>query len=332
MGTTEDDIFGGDREAQPAAPGSYGEAPRGYRLPDATRLGRVWLQIADLERSLAFYQHVLGLQVVQRDAGRAALSAQGDARVLVELEERRGALPAGRRAQLGLFHFAILLPDRASLGRFARHMGQSGVPLGASDHLVSEAFYLQDPDGLGIEVYADRPRSTWRRTGRELMISTEPLDRADLLREAGDERWSGMPAGTTIGHVHLHVGDLEGAAAFFSDALGLDRITWRYPGALFLAAGGYHHHLGTNTWAGAGARPPEQGAARLLEWTIELPDASDVADAGRSLAEAGYPSEPAAEGEMVTRDPWGTAIRIRVAADGFQETPETPRRHPAHHT
>jgi catechol 2,3-dioxygenase len=316
MGVTTNDIFGRAAGAQPATPGSYGEAPRGsWRLPEATRLGRVRLQIADLERSLRFYEEVLGLRVVERGSGHAALAAQGDERVLVEVVEHPGALPAGREARLGLFHFAILLPDRASLARLVRHLAESGVALGAGDHLVSEAFYLSDPDGLGIELYADRPRDTWRRIGRELMISTDPLDVEDLLREAGDESWSGMPPGTAMGHVHLRVGDIQQAAAFFSDALGFDRITWSYPGALFLGAGGYHHHLGTNTWAGSGPQPPGESDARLLEWTLELPDAKSVAAAGRSLAEAGFPAEVGVEGEVVTRDPWGTEIRIRRDAD-----------------
>ncbi|HYD52131.1 MAG TPA: cation transporter, partial [Gemmatimonadaceae bacterium] len=208
---------------------------------------------------------------------------------------------------------AILLPDRSSLGRFLRHLGEIGAAVGAGDHLVSEAFYLRDPDGLGIEVYADRPRSTWRRIGRELMISTDPVDVADLLASAGNTAWAGMPAGTVIGHVHLHVGDLAGGLAFFSDALGFDRMTWRYPGALFLGAGGYHHHLGTNTWAGAGARPPADGDARLLAWTIELPTTGDVAAAAESLRAAGHPVE--GDGAAVrTRDPWGTTIELRATA------------------
>jgi catechol 2,3-dioxygenase len=320
MGVTTNDIFGAASGAQPATPGSYGEPPRGsWRLPEATRLGRVRLQIADLERSLHFYQQVLGLRVVERASGHAALAAHGDERVLVELVERRGARPSGRPARLGLFHFAVLLPDRASLARLVRHLAQSGVALGAGDHLVSEAFYLSDPDGLGIELYADRPRGTWRRIGRELMISTDPLDVGDLLREAGDGAWTGMPAGTVIGHVHLHVGDVRQASAFFSDAVGFDRITWSYPGALFLGAGGYHHHLGTNTWAGPGARPPGESDAQLLEWTIELPDARSVATTGRSLAEAGFPAETVADGEVAARDPWGTAIRIRTRHDPSEE-------------
>jgi catechol 2,3-dioxygenase len=144
------------------------------------------------------------------------------------------------------------------------------------------------------------------------MIATDPVDVEGILAAAGDIRWSGMPAGTVIGHVHLHVGDLAQGAAFFSEALGFDRMTWRYPGVLFLGAGGYHHHLGTNTWAGAGARPAVETDARLLEWTIEVPSALDVAAAARSLAAAGHLVDEIATGETLTRDPWGTAIRLRA--------------------
>src|SRR6476661_4947446 len=230
-------------------------APR-FRLPPATHIGVVRLQVADMARSLAYYERVLGFRVVRRDDSGAALGPTGSDSPLVELRERPGARPHPRRGQLGLFHFAILLPDRPSLGRFVRHLADIGARAGAGDHLVREAFYLTDPDGLGIEVYADRPRETWQRIGRELMLATDPVDVAGLVASAGDTTWSGMPAGTVSGHVHLHVGDIAQGSAYFSEALGFDRMTWRYPGALFLGAGGYHHHLGTNTWAGSGARPP----------------------------------------------------------------------------
>lgn len=301
MGATTREMFG-VQAGEPATPGSYGRRPSGFRLPEETRLGRVVLQVADLERSLEFYEDGLGLRVVERGDGSATLAAHGDDRVLVELRERSGARPAGKRGQLGLYHFAILLPDRAALARFVRHLGEAGIPAGAGDHLVSEAFYLQDPDGLGIEVYADRPRSTWRRIGDELMISTDPVDVQGLLR-AADGPWTGMPAGTVIGHVHLHVGDLERADAFYAETVGFDRITWRYPGALFLGAGGYHHHLGTNTWAGPSARPPAEGDARLLEWTIEIPTAA-LGAAAASLSGA------IENGAVIATDPWGTRVRV----------------------
>ena len=312
MGVTTTDIFGAAPTAQPATPGSYGEQPRGYRLPDATRLGSVQLQVADLARSLAFYERTLGLRVVDHGPSRVALAPHGDERVIVELVERPGARAAGR-GRLGLYHFAILLPDRPSLGRFVRHLAEIRVHAGAGDHLVSEAFYLTDPDGLGIEVYADRPRDTWQRIGRELMLATDPVDVERLVDVAGDAPWTGMPRGTVIGHVHLHVGDLARASAFYSEALGFDRMTWRYPGALFLGAGGYHHHVGTNTWAGPGARAADGDDARLLSWTIELPTTDDVAGATRSLEAAGY-AVADVEGAAFVRDPWGTALRLRANA------------------
>ena len=241
-------------DTQAPSPREYGIAPPGYRLPAATRLGPVRLQVADLARSLAYYERVIGLQALARDEHGATLGPPDEARVLVELKVRPGAAPVPRRGRLGLYHFAILLPDRAALGQFVRHLAEAGAYAGMSDHLVSEAVYLTDPDGLGIEVYADRPRRAWGREGRQLVMATEPLDVEDLVRAAGSARWSGIPAGTVIGHVHLFVGDLEAAAAFYHVGLGFDKVVWSDPGALFLSAGGYHHHLGTNTWA-TGAAP-----------------------------------------------------------------------------
>ena len=174
MGTTTADIFG-DATPQPATPGSYGLAPSGYRLPQDTRLGTARLQVADLGRSIRFYVDLLGFRVADRTDARASLAPQGDDRVVLELHERGGARPSSR-SKLGLYHVAILLPDRPSLGRFVRHLADAGVQAGAGDHLVSEALYLTDPDGLGIEVYADRPRETWHRLGRELMLATDPVD------------------------------------------------------------------------------------------------------------------------------------------------------------
>ena len=314
MGTTTRDIFGQPGGAEPAEPGSYGQPPRGFRLPIGTRLGQVRLQVADLTRSVSFYQDVLGLRLIDAAGPGAVLSAEGDNSPLVELREVRGTRPVPRKGALGLYHFAILLPDRSSLGRFVRHLGDIGVRAGAGDHLVSESFYLQDPDNLGIEVYADRPRSTWRRVGRELMMATDPVDVGGLVQAAGEARWAGAPAGTTMGHVHLHVGDLAQADAFYSEALGFDRTVWHYPGALFLAAGGYHHHVGTNTWAGPGATTPQPDDARLLEWTIVLPDRTSLIEVEASLGRGKYSvlwdGDADPKQELVTHDPWGTPLRF----------------------
>lgn len=287
----------------------YGIVPPGYRLPAALRLGRVRLQVADLARSLAYYEGVLGLRVIERAGDRAALGAHGDDAVLVELHERPGANAVPRRGRLGLYHFAILLPDRAALGRFVAHLAEIGARAGASDHMVSEALYLTDPDGLGIEVYADRPRSSWRHDAdRQLVMATEPLDLQNVVAAARGEQWTGMPAGTVVGHVHLFVGDLGTAESFFHRALGFDKVVWNYPGALFLSAGGYHHHLGTNTWA-TGAQPATDADARLLSWEIILPTAADAEAAARSLTSAGHTASREG-GAWVATDPWGTRVRL----------------------
>lgn len=294
------------------AASGYGVRPPSYRLPEGARLGGVRLQVASLERSLTWYQRVLGLRVVRQSAGFAALGPHGSGRPLVELRERPGAVSVPRPARLGLYHFAILLPDRASLGRFVRHLASLGERAGMADHRVSEAIYLSDPDGLGIEIYADRPRAAWEVAAGQLVMTTDPLDVEDLVAAGGSAAWDGMPAGTTMGHVHLHVGDLREAERFYHGALGFDKVVWSYPGALFLSAGGYHHHLGTNTWA-RGARPAGEDDARLLEWTVLLPAEGDVAAAAESLRSAGY--TPSVDGDDVTvTDPWGT--KLRLSADG----------------
>ncbi len=283
----------------------FGLAPPGYRLPSSTHLGGVRLQVADLGRSLDFYEGVLGMRVIDRTAGQTVLGTQKGERPLVELVEKPGARPAPRHGRLGLYHVAYLLPDRAALGRFVQHVARLGIPVGSADHLVSEALYLTDPDGLGVEVYADRPRSKWRRNGQQLVMATDRLDLQDLAAEAGVTPWTGAPAGTSVGHIHLHVGDLDQAAAFYHDALGLDKTVWGYPGALFFSAGGYHHHLGTNVWA-AGAPLAGDEDARLLDWTLVLPDQTDVEAAEESLAAAGNRVDP----DHLVSDPWGTKLRL----------------------
>ena len=288
----------------------YGIAPSGYRLPDATRLGRVRLQVAELARSLAYYERVLGLRVVSRATSSASLGT-ADGTVIVELDELPGATPVPHNGRLGLYHFAILLPGRAALGAFVAHLGAIGMRAGMSDHLVSEAVYLTDPDGLGIEVYADRPRSEWRHDGRQLVMATEPLDVRAVVAAAGGEQWSGMPDGTRLGHVHLFVADLDEAEKFYHAGLGFDKVVWSYPGALFLSAGGYHHHLGTNTWA-RHASPATDHDARLLDWEIVLPAATDVSAAAGSLSAQGAVAEWSAEGAAI-RDPWGTRLRLVAA-------------------
>ncbi len=304
-----------DSHPAPAVPGSYGQAPKGFRLPATTRLGAVVLQVSHLERSLNFYGTVLGLKLLDQGNSWARLGSP-EGRVLVELREHRGARPRSD-GRTGLFHVAILLPDRGALGRFVLHLRDLGLQAGASDHWVSEALYLQDPDRLGIEVYCDRPRSSWLRRGRELEMTSDRLDLGSLVSEAGEEPWHGVPEGTVMGHVHLRVGDLDSAAGFFAEALGFDRMVWSYPGALFLGAGGYHHHLGTNVWGGPGAEPPGQDEARLLEWTVEVPEIGALDEVAGSLEDAGFAVTRHGSGEsrsVTVADPWQTIVRIRAAS------------------
>jgi catechol 2,3-dioxygenase len=286
----------------------HGIRPGGYRLPEATHLGRVRLQVADLERSLAFYERVLGMRVIRRTSDSVSLGPHGEDREIVHLRQLRTARPVPKRGLLGLYHFAILLPDRPSLGRFVAHLGAIGEYAGMSDHFVSEAVYLTDPDGLGIEVYADRPRDAWRYDERQLYMTTDHLDVDDLVKSAGGEGWTGMPAGTVLGHVHLYVDDIARAEAFYHEALGFDKVVWSYPGALFMSAGGYHHHLGTNTWA-RGAPLATDADARLLEWEIIVPVKKDAEEAARHVTASGYPVKEE-NGEWVLTDPWGTSLRL----------------------
>lgn len=286
---------------------AFGLAPPGYRLPAGARPGRVRLQVTQLERSLEFYTTVLGFRVLDSRQDRADLGAASGG-PLIELHARPGARPLTPGSRLGLYHFAVLLPDRPSLGRVLAHLLRLERRVASADHGVSEALYLSDPDGLGLELYADRPPSAWILDGAELLMGTDPLDLRGLAAAAGSEAWIGMPEGTTIGHVHLHVADLARAEAFYHRALGFDKTLWRYPGALFLSAGGYHHHLGTNVWArNAVRRSPDD--AGLLEWEMVLPTGEEVEDARASVEKAGY-SVTANDAGALLSDDWGTRLRL----------------------
>lgn len=301
-----------------------------FRLPDSTRLGGATLRVADLDRSLAFYSDVIGLRPVPAPDGAvaraasegeeaasatgrsAALSATGHEPALLTLVERPGARPRPRHTA-GLYHFALLVPSRRDLAAVFLRLHERDWPLdGASDHAVSEALYLSDPDGNGIEIYADRPRDTWVWNGDEVYMTTRPLDLRGLLAELGDEPppWSGIAEGTVLGHVHLHVPDLDAAQHFYRDFLGFDVVNDRYPGARFLSAGGYHHHIGMNVWAGIGVPPTPEDAAGMIEYEIVVPDDAARAAWLDHVREAGI--EPfRATGGWAVVDPAGVRVVVR---------------------
>jgi catechol 2,3-dioxygenase len=279
----------------------------GYRVPAETRVGKVRLAVSNLERSLAFYEDVIGFRVVERTASRAALGSDGSEKILLELEERPGLRPLAS-PRLGLYHFAVLLPTRAALGSFAAHLAKLGVRAGSADHLVSEAFYLVDPDGLSVEVYGDRDPREWRFNGSEVMMAVDPLDVAGLIRAANRVVWDGLPSGTTIGHMHFYVGEMEAGRAFYDAGLGLDVMARLGDAAMFLSAGGYHHHVGINTWA-RGASVAEEGDPRLLEWELVVPAGGDVERVSRSLESRGGVADRS-EAKVRFRDPWGIVVSL----------------------
>jgi catechol 2,3-dioxygenase len=238
-------------------------------IAPATHVGAVHLTVSDLERSLDYYRSSIGLRVLDSGGGEASLGTDG--RELLHLLEEPGARPAD--GYTGLFHFALLVPERADLAAWLRHAVRDRVSLtGASDHYVSEALYLRDPDHHGIEIYADRPRTVWGEHPEQ--IGTWPLD-VDELLATSEEAAVELPAGTTMGHVHLRVADVEATVGFYRDVVGFDLITQLGDQAAFLSAGGYHHHLGANTWESRGAPPAPTGTASLRHFTIVVPDGAE---------------------------------------------------------
>jgi len=273
--------------------------------------GPVRLRVADLDSQREFYERAIGLSPIDSGDGVARLGSDGTP--VVELDHRADA-PARPPRTTGLFHLAILVPDRAALAAaLARAVRAGGRISGASDHLVSEALYLNDPEGNGIEIYRDRPRAEWERDGGEIRMSTLPLDVDGLLAELReDEPDSAMPDGTRVGHVHLNVADLDAAERFYSGLLGFDVTVRGYPGALFLSTGGYHHHIGVNTWAGPGAPAPAAGS-RGLEWfELSVDDAPGLAELERRLGDAGAPIERRPE-SLLTHDPSENGLLLRSA-------------------
>jgi catechol 2,3-dioxygenase len=277
-------------------------------LPDDLRLGPVRIFVTDLERSIPFYEDSIGLQVQRRDNGTAAMGTGGQD--LVFLEEQPEGRPAGRHA--GLYHYALLHPSREELARAAQRLLVTRTPIsGASDHGISEAIYLPDPDGNGIELAADRGRERWGDLSDPKTIGPEPLDMTDLLGMVeGQEPRPQADPGLAVGHVHLHVGDVDRGLGFYRDVIGFDVMT-HFPSAAFVSAGGYHHHLAFNTWRGEGVPPAPPEAVGLRLWTVVV-DGDSLARLRERVEAAGVESEER-DGGLLLRDPWNNAVLFTTA-------------------
>ncbi len=277
-------------------------------IDPGTAMGAVRLRVADLGAARDFYERVIGLETLESAPGQARLGVDGQG--LVELASAPGAPPRPPRTT-GLFHLAILVPDRARLGCALRRMAQADWGLtGASDHLVSEALYTRDPEGNGIEIYRDRARGEWREANGEVAMDSLPLDLAAIGAE-GDAAGP-LAVGTRMGHVHLNVADLDDSDAFYCRALGFEPMVRSYPGALFVAAGGYHHHLGLNTWAGEGAPSPEPGSLGLESFEVAVPEAAELETIAARLEAAGAVVERV-EGTLRVADPSSNVVVIRAS-------------------
>jgi catechol 2,3-dioxygenase len=290
---------------------SQSPTPTAAAIAAGTGMGAVSLTVSDLGRSRAFYETALGLSPREREDGGLAFGVPGAADLVI-VHGDASAARLDRRAT-GLFHLALLFPSRLDLAHALARLAEARWSLdGVSDHLVSEALYLSDPDGNGIELYRDRPRDEWSYADGQLQMATLPLDLRGLADEltAAREPQTSAPPGTTMGHVHLQVADIADAEAFYHGVLGFDVTTRAYPGALFVSAGGYHHHLGLNTWHSAGAGPAAPGSVGLRSFEVVVPDHDELARVAGRIHDAGL--EPVSEtaDRVAVRDPSGNLVAV----------------------
>ncbi|HLG65864.1 MAG TPA: VOC family protein [Ktedonosporobacter sp.] len=278
--------------------------------PD-TRIGTATLRVAQLDRSLHFYEDVLGFRRLEQTSESVVIGAE-DMTPLLILTEEPGAQPQPRQFA-GVYHIAILLPGRAELGQLLARMIEAGIEIGQGDHLVSEALYISDPDAIGLELYRDRPRDTWNWSEeRRVQMASNRVDLEGMLAEGeqSTHRWTGLPAGTRIGHMHLRVGDIAQAEHFYHTILGFD-ITAQVPGALFVSAGGYHHHIGLNTWESRGAGPAPAHTAGLSSFEVLLPDRKALEEVQARLTAAQIPFQE--DGTSITvADPWQNRMTLHI--------------------
>jgi catechol 2,3-dioxygenase len=282
-------------------------------IDPGTQVGLVALTVADLERSLTFYTDIFGFTLLDRTAGAATMGTPSAPLLLLREEAGARPWPHDQYAYTGLYHFAVLVPTRRDLGRWLRHWLQLGLPLpGQGDHLVSEALYISDPDGNGIEIYRDRPRSEWNWDDGQVRMAADAVDIRGVLGEAekDDDPWAGFPDGTRVGHIHLQIGDVPRAKVFYHDVLGFD-IVATMPSALFVSAGGYHHHIGMNIWHSRNAPPAPAGTAGLRFFTLEIPSEEARAAIVARLDAAGIPSTQTPDA-VIVQDPWQNTLVLQI--------------------
>lgn len=275
-----------------------------HRAPN-TFVGEVTINVLNLDSALEFYQKVIGFQILEQTSRKAVLTADGKIGLLT-LEQPADVVPK-EQGKSGLFHFALLLPKRADLAAFFRHLNDTGYRFGASDHLVSEALYITDPDGNGIEVYIDRAPDEWTWSNEEVKMVSDPINVESLLA-VSDAKWEGLPVGTIMGHIHLHVSDLQKAEEFYSKGLGFTVVS-HYPQAIFTSTGGYHHHVALNTWQGVGAPTPKENSVGLNWYTLVFPNEEARAKVIEQLQTLGAPVVSEKDW-FVTKDPSGNKIYL----------------------
>jgi catechol 2,3-dioxygenase len=274
-----------------------------------TFVGQVNLKVQSLERSLAFYKEIIGFKVLEQSERSANLTADGKT-VLLTIEQPVNVVPKQGRTT-GLYHFALLLPKRSDLAKIVQHFLEIGLKFGSSDHLVSEALYLSDPDGNGIEIYIDRDPSEWNWQNGEVEMAVDPLNFQDLLSGGKQQSWKGLPAATVMGHIHLHVSELKKTEEFYIKGLGFEVVNRYGTQALFISDGKYHHHIGLNTWNGIGAPIPPPNSAGLESFTLILPNEEKRQKIIEQLKSIGA-SVTEANGSFVTSDPSGNRIILSV--------------------
>ena len=269
--------------------------------------GEVHLNVLDLDRSIRFYKEIIGFKILKEESNKAVLTVDGKTPLLI-IEQPKNVTPKEPQ-RTGLYHYALLLPERADLGMIIKHFVKNKIAIGASDHKVSEALYLSDPDGNGIEIYTDRDPSEWGWENGEVTMSTDPLDGESVVASSEGKQWDGLPEGTVMGHVHLHVAHLPETETFYN-ALGFEVVT-NYPQALFMSNGKYHHHIGLNTWSGEGAAQPSVASVGLQWYTLLYPDEVVLTEAIAKIKELGATVESLADGYLA-KDPSGNRIVLRI--------------------